>query len=297
MKKIFPYLVHFIYNLLYKIKKICFKNYSFRSHYLLNCFTVYVMNLKLLKIKTSQNIKIYLDSNDSLGLSFNKDYELNETNYIIDNVRDDMHVLDIGANIGYYTTLLCKKAKNGMVYAFEPNTDNFNLLKRNLSLNNFNNFKLFRVACGDDICRKELYLSENNKGDHRLYNLKNENRYFETVDVVKIDSLLSDIKRLDFVKIDIQGYELSALKGTSSLLKKFKPIIISEFWPEGLKLNHVSPIEYINFFLELDYEFFNIDSYYLNSRVTKINKNQLKSLLKTTENDKNILLVNKNAKY
>ena len=254
------------------------------------------MNQKLPKIHTKEGILLHLDSKDSLGLSFNKYYELNETQYILNNIKDDMHIIDIGANIGYYTTLFCKKAIKGTIYAFEPDLENFNLLKKNTSKNNFSNVKLFNKACGEVCCEKELYLSSHNKGDHRLYDVINENRNRVQVNVVTLDSLLSGIKRLDFVKIDIQGYELQALKGAIGLLKRFKPTVLSEFWPEGLKINNISPQEYIDFFYHIDYEIYSIDSFYIDSKVIKLNKKSLESLVNTTDNDKNILLIHKNAR-
>ena len=296
MNFIFSSIVHFGYNLLYKVKKSCFKNYSFRKFSICNKITSFVMNQKLLKIHTNEDILLYLDSKDSLGLSFNKYYELNETHYILNNIKDDMHIIDIGANIGYYTTLFCKKAYNGIIYAFEPDLENFSLLEKNTSKNHFSNVKLFNKACGEACCEKELYLSSHNKGDHRLYDVTNEKRNRVQVNVVTLDSLLSDIDRLDFIKIDIQGYELPALKGAIGLLKRFKPIVLSEFWPEGLKINNVSPQEYINFFYHIDYEIYSIDSFYLDSQVIKLEKKSLESLLDTTDNDKNILLIHKNAR-
>lgn len=296
MNFIFSSIVHFSYNFLYKVKKSCFKNYSFRKIHLCNRITSFVMNQKLRKVYTNEDILLHLDFKDSLGLSFNKYYELNETHYILNNIKNDMHIIDIGANIGYYTTLFCKKASNGLIYAFEPDLENFSLLEKNISKNNFSNVKLFNKACGEVCCKKELYLSNHNKGDHRLYDVTNEQRNHVLVNVVTLDSLLSDIQRLDFLKIDIQGYELPALKGAIGLLKKFKPIVLSEFWPEGLKINNVSPQEYIDFFYHIGYEIYSIDSFYSDSQVIKIEEKSLESLLNTTDNDKNILLIHKNSK-
>ena len=124
-----------------------------------------------------------------------------------------------------------------------------------------------------------------------------ENRNRVQVNVVTLDTLLSGIKRLDFVKIDIQGYELQALRGAIGLLKRFKPTVLSEFWPEGLKINNISPQEYIDFFYHIDYEIYSIDSFYIDSKIIKLNKKSLESLLNTTDNDKNILLIHKNARY
>ena len=72
--------------------------------------------------------------------------------------------------------------------------------------------------------------------------------------------------------------------------------MLSEFWPEGLKINNISPQEYIDFFYHIDYEIYSIDSFYIDSKVIKLNKKSLESLLNTTDNDKNILLIHKNAR-
>ncbi len=87
--------------------------------------------------------KMFLDKNDSLLLSINKIYEENETNFFKNSINKGDIVIDIGANIGYYTLLFARLVGNtGKVYAFEPDPRNCLLLEKNIQINNHKNIIL-----------------------------------------------------------------------------------------------------------------------------------------------------------
>jgi tRNA G37 N-methylase Trm5 len=86
----------------------------------------------------------YLDPHDSLGLSVMGSFEPAETELMRQRVRPGATVLDIGANIGYFTLLMARcVGPSGHVYAFEPEPKNFELLQHNVRRNNYAN-----VTCG-----------------------------------------------------------------------------------------------------------------------------------------------------
>jgi len=83
--------------------------------------------------------------------------------------RGDVYV-DVGANIGYYTLVAAQRVGvTGKVIAYEPDPDNFALLKANVERNNLSNVTLFPFALHDTGGEGQLFLSGDNFGDHRIY--------------------------------------------------------------------------------------------------------------------------------
>ena len=118
-----------------------------------------------------QGHKMFLDSKDALGLSINEIYEPLETEFVKKEVKKGNVVLDIGANIGYYTLIFAKLVgENGKVFAFEPDPTNFALLKKNVEMNGYKNVVLVQRAVSNKTGKLKLYLCEDNPGDHRIYN-------------------------------------------------------------------------------------------------------------------------------
>lgn len=211
--------------------------------------------------------KMFLDSIDSLDLSINGVYEEFQTSIVKEKVKKGDIILDIGANIGYYTLIFAKLVgENGKVYAFEPDPTNFAILKKNVEINEYKNVILIPKAVSNENTKVKLYLSENNKGDHRIFDL-HDGRKFVEVESVKLDDYFKDYSgKINFIKMDIQGAEGRAVLGMCDLLNRNKNVkIISEFWPVGLKQFGIEPLEYLKLFLK---QGFNI--YIINEKQKKI---------------------------
>lgn len=150
-------------------------------------------------------------------------------------VKPGMKVLDIGANIGFYTIILSKLVgKKGAVYAFEPDEDNFKFLKR--LTKNLNNVKLAHVACGEKSGVAYLYKSQEMNIDHQVYD-SGESREKIAVKMVSLDDYLRGEKDgIGFVKIDVQGYECHVFSGMKKTIARSKEMfMISELSPYCLK--------------------------------------------------------------
>ncbi len=103
-------------------------------------------------------------------------YEPYETQLILRQTKIGDTVVDVGANIGYYTLLLANKVgKTGKVYAFEPDKINFEILAKNVKENNLENVVMINAAVGKKEGKLKLHRSEENFGDHKLL-LKNSIR-------------------------------------------------------------------------------------------------------------------------
>ncbi|MCC7202789.1 MAG: FkbM family methyltransferase [Nitrospirae bacterium] len=164
-------------------------------------------------------------------------------------------VLDIGANIGFYARILSQLAgSTGQIHCFEPDPLNFtHLIKNTLP---FKNIKLINKAVGAETGVLKIYTSKSLNVDHRTYKPDVYDREIE-IQAVSIDEYLANNKRVDFVKIDIQGFEMQAIKGMEKTLRHNKTIkLLSEFWPYGLRKAGSSLSQYYNFLKDMGFEVF-----------------------------------------
>ena len=151
-------------------------------------------------------------------------------------------VLDIGANIGFYTKILADLVgETGMVYAFEPDKTNFKHLQKNAG--HLKNAVLINKAVSDKTGTITLYQSDLLNVDHKTYATENYTSKTE-IECVAIDDIIVD-KKVDFIKIDIQGYEYFAFQGMQEVFKHNKNLkIITEFYPLGLANAKIEPIDF-----------------------------------------------------
>jgi len=201
-----------------------------------------------------------LDPLDSLELSIFRSYEPFETGLLSAEVRPDMTVVDVGANIGYYTLLFSKLVgEGGRVYAFEPEPQNFALLRQNLTRNNRTNVELFNLAASDRRGESFLYLSTENHGDHQVYPSE-AGRQKVGITMASLDDCVSG--PVDLLKMDVQGFEAHVLDGMQSIIARSPRLtIFTEFWPEGLRRAGSDAGEFLQQLRAFDFEIFFINEY------------------------------------
>jgi FkbM family methyltransferase len=226
---------------------------------------VYHYMLSRLKDPTTiaevQGHKMYLDQNDGMALSVRGLYEPVETGLFNKEIAKGDVVVDIGANIGYYTLIAARLVgPDGKVFAFEPDPTNFGLMKKNVEMNGYQNVVLVQKAVANNTEKIKLYLSEENKGDHRIYD-PHDGRTSIEIDAIRLDDFLRDHgERVDFIKMDIQGAEGGAIQGMPLLLQRNRRLkVISEFWPFGLKQFGADPAGYIDLFAKQGFTLYEID--------------------------------------
>ncbi len=150
-------------------------------------------------------------------------------------------VLDIGAFIGTNTIKMARKARE--VHAFEAFRPTFDLLNKNVVINNMSNIKTYNIAIGNEykIIDKMWFPRTVSIGDHNMINngamrinkddsLINENVLTETK-MMRLDDFVFD-GCVDLIKIDVEGCEREVLKGGMETLRKHKPKIVIENWEE-----------------------------------------------------------------
>lgn len=137
------------------------------------------------------------------------------------------HVVDVGANIGYYAILLRSLVgTSGRVICFEPDPDNLRELETNISQNAFNNVRIVNSAVGkkDGFVSFSCGLNGHVSSQGKL-----------TVPITKLDSFLD--QTVDLLKIDVEGYEGDVLEGSEETIRKWHPAIFLELHPL-LETNH-----------------------------------------------------------
>jgi FkbM family methyltransferase len=168
-------------------------------------------------------------------------------------------VMDIGTNIGETLLNFAKlTGSKGYVYGFEPDEQNYKNAIKNVSLNNFKNVHVFKYGLSDKKETVKLYVVDpNNRGMNRILQQANdETESYTVIETVTLDGLVKEnkIDRVDVMKLDIEGYEMHALRGASELLKKMKPLLFVEVGYAKLLKNNSSPNELMKFLEDLGYK-------------------------------------------
>jgi FkbM family methyltransferase len=176
----------------------------------------------------------------SVELFLNKTWEPHMHRIFEKYITKDSIVIEGGAYIGAHTLKLAYLSK--YVYAFEPMPQSNNTLNSNIKLNNITNISVFGEGLSDKIGNTTFEWSEvNNPGCSGLANnpigKPNLRNLFENqenkinVSLITIDSL--NLDKIDFIKLDIEGYEILAIRGAIETIKRCKPIITLEVWSSG----------------------------------------------------------------
>ena len=147
-------------------------------------------------------------------------WEPYETSLLLSMLRPGDVFVDVGANIGYFSVLAASVVgESGAVFAFEPDPDNFSLLRRNVALNGQQaSIVAVRAALAAETGTGELFLSEDNLGDHQIYTT-GDGRHSLPIRLVNGSDYLGDrLSRMDLLKIDTQGSEYQVMAGLWPLL-------------------------------------------------------------------------------
>lgn len=137
-------------------------------------------------------------------------------------------VLDVGSNYGFVSLALqTHLPAESSIYAFEPHPDIFKAFSQSIQFNNFNNIFLFNNAVGNET--KEIELNLYGQSSNILKkNLKQQSSSIP-IGQLKLDEFLKEKNMVpDYIKIDVDGYELEVLKGLSETIKNYKPILVVE---------------------------------------------------------------------
>lgn len=176
-------------------------------------------------------------------------------------VRPGMVVLDVGANVGFYSLFFAGLVgPEGRVLAFEPDPVSFGLLAQRAA--GRANLETAQVALGDREGRLTLYCSLTNRADNRVHPSHGTPVEQVEVPLTTLDTWLSSrgVERIDAVKMDVQGAEVAVLAGARETLRRTQPAwMLIEFSPEHLRGAGSSPEAFWEALAEHGYEPWSLD--------------------------------------
>lgn len=184
-------------------------------------------------------------------------------------VRPGDVILDVGANIGYFTSLFAKlTGPKGKVFAFEPEPRNFFYLSKNIQQNSYDHVTLFNGAVSSSPGKLKLFVCGYDSGHHTInqqggieayrHGREGDTREIE-IDAVKLDEwLVGKANRVDVVKIDVEGAEVLVLESMRRILTENRDVrLIVEFFPMLLKEMGTPPARLVQILLdELGFQLF-----------------------------------------
>ncbi len=192
-------------------------------------------------LKRIQGSKMYLDASDpgiSRELIISGIHETLATKIVRQELEKGMVVLDIGANLGYYALLEASiVGEEGHVHALEPVRRNFDILVKNIDLNCYKNITAYCKGVSSETGTSKIALTDASnwgcmldmKGasisEYMKQKMHTLTRKMIDVDVVSLDDFLDNIgvNQVDFLRMDIEGYEVQAIKGMLNTLRNTPP--------------------------------------------------------------------------
>ncbi len=176
-----------------------------------------------------------------------------ETAAIKGRLQSESVVFDIGANIGYFTLLMSKLVcEKGQVHCFEPTTYAFKRLQKNIRLNPelpSHNILLNNKGLSS---RKETKV-ESLESRFSAKQLAHDEK--ELIEFITLDDYFHSLKldRIDFIKIDVDGYDYDVIEGGVEILNEYKPIVMAEICNRVLKERGHDVASYLDLYLKCGY--------------------------------------------
>ena len=196
-----------------------------------------------------------------LRVFYDKNYEPLLTAVAKNLIYPDDIVIDIGANFGWYTTLFCQLSIPGKVICYEPAPHSYKILEENIRLNNMaDNISVRKTGVGENIGTFLMQPGSSSESGLAHIVTEKDNNTIE-IPIVTLDEDLADLAgKISYIKIDIEGFEYSALKGGKTFLDvEDQPIIQIELNDEALVRAGSSREETVSFLKNIGYDFFEAD--------------------------------------
>lgn len=250
MKKIIKKLL----NILLSILPLSFANYVY-TKIISKTPLIHIVN-KIIKLTIPKELnitegKIILNQQDvavsgMLALGAFEPYQMALFRQII---KPGMTVVDIGANIGLYSVIAGKLVgKDGKVFSFEPEKNNYEFLNRNIEANNLNNVFPNKTAVSSEKSTKNLFLFSENTGSYSLVDNRKTN-VSVPVQTDTLDNLLKQLStnKVDVIKMDIEGAEYKAFEGMIQTINNSANLkMMIEFFPNAIRRFNQDPLQFLN---------------------------------------------------
>lgn len=261
---------------LYKDRKIEKYEYIAKMHDFnktLFYFSERLKNTDIEKIEVQDGLLIFTTKKDNIKLVFNgvdrrgvpfdilnfEQYENEDENVLFSILEKNSVILDIGANIGWYSILFSKRLLGTTIYSFEPIEETYRYLITNITLNKSVNVFPFNFGLSDKQGSSTYYYFPGGSVLASEKNLISSSKAKETVCKVEtLDKFISsqNISKLDLIKCDVEGAELSVIKGGINAIKKLVPIIFIELFERWTLQFNYHPNDVIRILKDEGYECF-----------------------------------------
>ena len=182
---------------------------------------------------------------------------------------------DVGSNAGYYSNMLTKISNK--VFSFEP--IKYHCINQKKIFKKMN-VKILNLGLGNKRDKKRLFIPRNNDPEASFIN-KRKNFASTFVNLERGDYIFGN-KKIDFIKIDVEGYELDVLRGLKSQIQNFKPLLLVEIEKRHNK-NYLKVFKFLNNY--------NYNVYYLTEK-NKLEEIPIKSIDRFIKNRQKFKLIN-----
>jgi FkbM family methyltransferase len=210
--------------------------------------------------RTIYGQKMFLDARDcsiTPHLALDGFWEIHVTNVFLNALREGMTVVDVGANVGYYTLLAASRVgKNGRVIAFEPDPEMFDVLFKNVDINGFlDRVTLIEKAVSFQTKRLTFHKMKHHRGGGSLHRFSGEylKQLRDEIQTIEVESTSLDEyfenkdRKVSLIKIDTEGSEPFIIQGARQLLSENPNLIlICEFSPGLIKAGGNDPMSFLN---------------------------------------------------
>jgi FkbM family methyltransferase len=166
-------------------------------------------------------------------------------------IKEGSVILDIGANIGYYS-LLSSKIDNVKIHAFEPDQRNRERLDYHIKINNANNISLYSKALSDS--KGQSHFISHSDDNWGMSHISSEGKG-DLINTSTIDSFVKEkyIGKIDIIKIDTEGHELNVVKGGNLTIERDKPVF-------AIEVSEKNRISLELFFKNINYDFLEVSA-------------------------------------
>jgi FkbM family methyltransferase len=189
--------------------------------------------------------------------NFNDDFECSVSRYLGQVIKPGDIILEIGAHIGVFTIRLARWAGSaGHVYAFEPCPASLRALSDHLAFNGVSDRVSIVPAAVSDVAGRAAFYFDGTSGENTLSPRHGRLPFAHPieVEVITIDDFCSERAIIpSFIKIDIEGYELHALRGAARTVRRCHPAILLEMHPFNWPEIGVTPADAAELFATLGY--------------------------------------------
>ncbi|QJD84236.1 FkbM family methyltransferase [Cohnella herbarum] len=218
-----------------------------------------IVDHRVIATTRAEGIKMVCDPNDHRIvpmeiLNFNA-YEPEELEWIYKLLPPRPVILDIGANMGWYSLHMAKQIPDSVVYAFEPLPAAYGYLVENLAINNMSNVRSYNLGLSDRNGNFDFYYYKSGSVNSSLANLSERDEVeIISCPLTRLDIFAQNIKEpIDFIKCDVEGAELSVVIGGLETIKRHKPILFLELLRKWAKKFNYHPNEVLVVLGEIGY--------------------------------------------